>query len=459
VSANGFFLSEADWRYLLQEIHNRQVIPIVGPELVVVRDSEKNAEVALYQVLAPQLANALDLSPTVSRTATSLNRVACEYLLSGKPRKPIYVAICDLLDKLERLNPAPPAALCALASITDFDLYISSTIDSLLVKAMERCRPGFQRQRHVIAYDSKTPKDVPEKIESALVYHIVGNRDTHPNFAVWEEDYLEFVLGLIRHDQQLKNLFLLLKTRYLLFLGAPFADWIVRFFLFLVKGGRFTDRRRDEIQAYLTDRPENLGEPLIFFFDKVVGTTRIIPGDPAAFVGELASHWRKEYARRWDKEDVLLQMPDEMPRGAVFVSYSRCDREVVATLVRDLTAAQIPVWVDKQRLSAGENYERSLQFAVKNACSFFLSVISRATESDATRFVHVERRWAAQRHVDGFVYYIPIVIDDTKKPALEPPEFAKIHFDQLPNGVVTQAFANKLRKWVEEYRDSGQPHG
>jgi hypothetical protein len=63
---------------------------------------------------------------------------------------------------------------------------------------------------------------------------------------------------LVRHDQQLKNLFLLLKTRYLLLLGAPFADWIVRFFLFLVKGGRFTDRRRDEIQAYLADLRENL---------------------------------------------------------------------------------------------------------------------------------------------------------------------------------------------------------
>jgi hypothetical protein len=171
----------------------------------------------------------------------------------------------------------------------------------------------------------------------------------------------------------------------------------------------------------------------------------------------LASRWSEKYASGGDEEDVLLQMPDEMPRGAVFVSYSRDDRDAVSNLVRGLGAAQIPVWVDKQRLSAGENYERSLQFAVKSSCSFFLSVISRATESDATRFVHIERRWAAQRHVDGFVYYIPIVIDNTNKPALEPPEFAKIHFDQLPNGVVTPAFANKLRKWVEEYRDSGQP--
>jgi hypothetical protein len=66
--------------------------------------------------------------------------------------------------------------------------------------------------------------------------------------------------------------------------------------------------------------------------------------------------------------------------------------------------------------------------------------------------VHTERRWAAQRHVDGFVDYIPIVIDDTEMPTLEPREFSKIHFERLPNGIVTPAFANKLQKWVEEYR-------
>jgi hypothetical protein len=249
----------------------------------------------------------------------------------------------------------------------------------------------------------------------------------------------------------------LIKTRYLLLLGAPFADWIVRFFLFLVKGGRFTDRRRDEIQAYLADLRQNLGEPLIFFFDKVVGTTRIIPGDPAAFVHELSSRWKAKYVGGGIEEDVLVQMPDEMPRGAVFVSYSKDDLQAVTNLLRGLRGAQIPVWVDRQRLRAGENYERSIEFLVKNTCSFFVSVISKATESDPSRFVHTERSWAAQRHVDGFVYYIPVVIDDTEKPKLEPALFAKIHFDRLPNGIVTAAFANRLQKWVEEYRDSGQP--
>ena len=93
---------------------------------------------------------------------------------------------------------------------------------------------------------------------------------------------------------------------------------------------------------------------------------------------------------------------------------------------------KFPAWIDKQRLRSGENYERQLEFAVKSGCSFFISLISKATESDPSRFVHHERKWAAQRHVDGFVFYLPVIIDDTEKPTLEPPEFSRYDIRSVP---------------------------
>ena len=150
-------------------------------------------------------------------------------------------------------------------------------------------------------------------------------------------------------------------------------------------------------------------------------------------------------------------MPDEMPRGSVFVSYSRDDIAPVTKLVRSLRANQIPVWVDKQRLRAGENFERTLEDAVKNRCSFFLSVVSNATESDPKRFVHRERKWAAQRHVDGFVFYIPVLIDELGSPRLEPPEFANIHCESLPGGAINSGFTTRLNRLMAEYRQAGQP--
>lgn len=450
------FLADPEWHTLLREVHDQQVIPIVGPELITVVDPDSGQPISLYRSLAPKLAKALGVSENGAGEGW-LNHVACDYLLKGGSRKTIYREVSELLDTLVHSKPDPPQSLCELASITDFDLFLTGAIDPLLGMALEKVRPGFDRRDHVLAYDWRRPVDLPQSLQPAIVYHLVGNRQTYPNFAVWEEDYLEFIFAFVRHHAQLERLSLLLKNRYLLLLGAPFTDWIFRFFLFVAKGGRFTDHRRDDFGACLTDKPENLGEALVFFFDKVVGTTRIIRGDPTEFTSELALRWRTEYKVECSDDELLTQMPDEMPRGAVFISYSRDDLAAVTQFVRSLRAAQIPVWIDKQRLRSGENYERRLEFAVKNGCSFFISLISKATESDPSRFVHRERKWAAQRHVDGFVFYLPVIIDDTKEPALEPPEFSKIHFDCFMGGRITSVFATQLRHWVEEYRLAGQP--
>jgi hypothetical protein len=122
-------------------------------------------------------------------------------------------------------------------------------------------------------------------------------------------------------------------------------------------------------------------------------------------------------------------------------------------------AAQVRVWMDKGRLSAGENYERSLEHAVKTDASFFISLISKATESNPDRYVHQERAWAAQRHVDGFVYYLPVLIEDLSQVEREPAVFARLHREMLPGGRVTPAFAQRMQSLVEEHRASGQPRG
>jgi hypothetical protein len=448
------FLTDNEWGDLLRDIHNRQVIPIVGPELVTVPNAASGQPETLQESLAPGFAGALGVALPSGNSHGALNAIASAYLLGGGMPKRIYTEVATLLD---RLAFPPPCVLLDLAGITDFDLFIAGTIDSLLALALEQKRPGFRRADHVRAYDYKRPIDVPDDLGPGFVYHLLGNRQTFPNFAVWEEDFLEFICGLVRHHAQLERLFLLLKTRYLLILGAPFTDWIVRFFLFVAKGGRFTERRRDDVQACLADQPENLGEPLIFFFDQVVGTTRIIRGNATAFVHELATRWQAQYSLCGGESDPLANMPDEIPRGAVFISYSRDDLAALRTLIAGLQAGQIPVWVDKQRLRAGEDYERSLECAVRVECSFFLSLISQSTETDPTRYVHKERAWAAKRHFDGFVFYIPVIVDDIPQPKEEPPEFAKIHFARIPGGAPAPEFVKYLRTLVDEWRISGQP--
>ena len=81
-------LSERDWRDLLRRIHNRQVIPVVGPCLVTVVDPATGERVPLHRHLAPALARGLGLENPES--FVSWNDVARAHLLGGGKRERVY---------------------------------------------------------------------------------------------------------------------------------------------------------------------------------------------------------------------------------------------------------------------------------------------------------------------------------------------------------------------------------
>jgi hypothetical protein len=455
-------LTNEFWKRLLDEVHRRQVVPVIGPDMVTLSTTD-GQEQPLYSYLAPSLADRLGIADKFA-SIEGINQVVCQYLLQGGDSARIYDELRSLVENCRA--PVSPA-LHELVAIPDFELFISTTFDSLLVNALEIVRHGFRARRPgtdcdfqkatVIDFHYNAPVDLPAG-SGTHVYHLLGSIETYPDFAVWEEDYLEFICGLLAHEDDLQNLFRALRHRHLLLLGAPFSDWVVRFFLRIAKGERLTERKNKAQCDYLADRPENLGEPMIFFFDRVVGCTRIIPGSPSDFVIELARQWRQRFTDEAGG-DPLRKLPDEMPKDSVFISYSHDDIVAVCELVRGLRAARIPVWLDKQRIQLGENYECKLSSAVKDACSFFISVISKATESNKDRYVHKERAWAAQRHSEGYVFYLPVIIDNTDQGKSEPQEFAKIHQYRLINGKVDAEFASRLTHLMEEYRASGRPRG
>lgn len=451
--ASQTFLDDRRWRSLMRDIHAGQVIPVIGPELVTIPLPD-GQQIPLYTHLATELAKRLGVTLPPDQPPT-MNAVACAWLLSGESRKEMYDELRDLVDRLQ----APPSqALLDLASITDFSLFISSSFDPLLGLALQQARPGFLTDRNSLDFHPNNPQDLPQSMPSPFLYQILGTHDTYPDFVVWEEDYIEYVCGLLEKQDNLRLLFDQLRNKDLLLIGAPFTDWVVRFFLRVAKGKRFSEPRDQGRHDYVAEEPAGISHPTIFFFEQQVGSTRIIPGDPRRFASELAQQWRERYGTA-PQGDILQRMSDDLPRGTVFISYSRDDQTAAEELARGLMAAQAPVWLDKGRLAAGENYERKLEHAVKNDASFFISLISKATEADKERFVHREREWAAQRHVDGFVYYIPVLLEELAKVEHEPPIFNGIHRELLPGGRVTPAFAQRMQRLVAEYRVSGQPRG
>ncbi len=448
-------LEEKDWKTLMRWIRSGQVIPVVGPDLVLVEVDGQPGEVVLTRYLAPRLAARLNLS--ASGDYGSVNEVVREHLRAGGNRGPVYDELRELL---EEAGLSPGKALRDLAAIGGFDLFLSSTFDPFLAQALAAVRPGFREERDVVRFHPNKPLDLPAE-GAGHVFHLLGDFNTYPDFAIWDEDYMEFVCGLIESRDQLRSLFELLKNRHLLLLGAPASDWIFRFLLRVARQERLSGRTPDGVGEFLTEAMVALEPPLVFFFDKVVATTRVIDGSPASFVEELSRRWKEQAGAPADDEALLARMPDEMPKDSVFISYASEDRAAALALARALHDERVPVWLDKGRLKAGENYEAALESAVRVHCSFFISLISEITEADLERerFVHTERDWAAQRHMDGYIFYIPVEIRETGRPEREPEAFRKIHSHRLPGGVPTPDFVGYVKQLWETYRVSGRPRG
>lgn len=439
-------------------VRNRQVIPVVGPDLVTVEENE--TQVPLVRWLSPKLARHLKIADP--ERFASLHEVACQHLLRGGERKKIYNGLRELLSDTPL---TPPLALTQLAGIVDFDLFFTSTFDPLLALALEKMRPGFSRFRDVKAYDTNPQEAFPSRINGSLVYHLLGKLDTFPDFAVWEEDYMEYLCSLVAQsgDKRLEGLFRQLRTRHLLLLGAPFGDWVVRLFLRAARGKRLSDRRDHDTGEYLADRRANLGEPTVFFFNHLAKATRIVDGAPAAFVEQLFQRWSDRRNTSYTEQGFLECLSADMPRQAVFLSYAREDYAAALRLAAQLSRAGVPVWLDKQRLQAGGNYERSLEHAIREDCSFFISLISNTTEAAQRdvaqpRYFHRERAWAAGRFQDGFTFYLPVVVDDTVSGSRQEPAcFAKTQATRLLGGEPTASFIDRLRDLVDQYRQSGRP--
>ena len=450
------FLSEKEWRNLLLAIRNRRVIPVLGPELVTVAGAGEERGLNLYEFLAPKLAGELALKDADEYSC--INQVACDALLQGVQRQSIYDEIRSLMDEHRGL-PANDSLL-KLASIENFNFFISCTFDDQLFHALKECRPDFDPLVHSIEFHPTRAQDIPDlgNLPPTSVCHILGHYNTYPDFAVWEEDYMEFICGLLERSHELTNLFTLLKDQYLLMLGAPANDWIVRFFLRIARQQRLSDSRSGG--EYLADTPTNLDQPMIFFFDQMIQATRVIDGSPADFVDELALRWENQNDGSADDDELLKRIPEQLPKDSVFISYAREDLKHALQVAKALSSLGIPVWLDKVRLCNGEDFESSLEFAITRLSSFFISIISDITEDPANRnrFVHKEREWAAERHRDGYVFYLPVVVSDEIKTADQEQDcFQRIHFDYLVGGKLPAAFTSRLQKLHNAYSIHGPP--
>ena len=440
---------EDAWEDLLNYIEEKRVIPIVGPELLTV-ETDAGPRL-LYSWLAEKLAARLGVDPAPLPQPLTLNDVVCAYLTSHGRREEAYTRLRSIM---REASFVPPLPLRQLAEITDFNLYVTMTFDPLLEQAVNQVRFGGAANTEVLAYAPNRVADLPvdrDDLNRPVVYHLLGRLSASPTYVISDEDTLEFVCALQSEHLTPEKLFHALEHSHLLVIGSDFSNWLARLFLRMTKRRRLSDPR--DVGEILADSHSLRDVRLVSFLQQVSVRTRLFSG-AAAFVGELHRRWT---ARRGDlappggpAEPVRFMPPArEMAANAVFISYAREDLPAVQRLKAGLDAAGIITWFDLDRLESGDDYDRKIRGNI-GRCSFFLPVISAATQRRHEAYFRREWSYAVDRTrsmADGAVFVLPVCIDGTPEAdAIAPEKFKAMHFARLAGGEPTPEFTRRLQE-------------
>ena len=437
------------WDDLLNYIEERRVIPIIGPDLLRVQTDRGLRP--LYEWLAEKLAARLSVDVIGLPQPLTLNDVVCAYLGQRGRREEAYTRLRSIMRETDF---EPPQALRQLAQITDFDVYITTTFDPLLERAVNLERYGGQPTAEVIAYAPNRVADLPaerSQLQRAVVYHMLGRLSASPTYVVSDEDMLEFICALQSEHLTPEKLFHELEHNHLLLIGSNFSNWLARLFLRMAKRKRLSDPR--DVGEVLADDHTMQDERLVAFLQQVSVRTRVYEG-AEAFVAELHSRWMKRQGATATSSGPavvpqrFLPPSREMPENAVFISYAREDLPAVQRLKAAMDATGIATWFDFDRLEGGDDYDRKIHANIAR-CSFFLPVISATTQRRHEGYFRREWSYAVDRSrniAEGAVFILPVCIDETPEgDALVPDKFKSLHITRIPGGEPSPEFLGRLR--------------
>jgi hypothetical protein len=447
------------WEDQLDFIEQGKVIPVIGEHVVTISESNE----LLYPWLARELASRLGVNGSHLTEKPTLNDVAREHLLAGGERNAIYTRLSRILR--ERC-PVPGTALRDLAGIAAFNLYLTTTFDPLLERALNGVRfGGAETTRTQAFFPGAANKDLPARraeLAGVTVYHVLGKVSVAAGeFVAWEEDLLDFLCELPRHlsTDVMKHLGNDLKSHALLLLGLNFSDWLTRLFL---RVSRQDPLSRVTLVSWLADGlPSTMAQSMVMFFGGVNRSIKVIECDPAAFASELARRWRERHPLQ---SDGISFDATTGSQGLIFISYAREDDAAARRIVEGLKAHGCDVYFDRERLGAGINFHFQLEDQVRKYCGLFVSVISSATESAVGENYFRWERYRACQRAEGYSdaergeFYLPVLIHATLPAEIrqEPRIFSGYRWNHLPDGTIRPEFGRRMVELQRKYREAKQ---
>jgi hypothetical protein len=402
---------------------------------------------------ARKLAERLGVSAERLSQNPCFNEVAMLYFDQGGERRRIYSRLKAIMD--EESIPLPDS-LRKLARISEFSLFVSLTFDSLLRDAINEERFQGERRTETLSYSpNREIEDLPDRLpdlRTPYVYRIFGELSSTSDYAVTDEDILEFTHAL-QTDKHPKNLFDELRQYHLLFLGCGFQNWLERFVVRTISNNRLLTR---ETYGFVADDYARQDVNLTVFL-KHYKTEVFLSGCATVFVDELYHRWLERCPEQGDDAGTGGRPPAlaKMETDAVFLSFSGKDRVAVRNMREALEKAGIDVWFDDGDLRSGTAWDQEIRTNIRR-CSFFLPFVSRHAQHRLEGYFRKEWTWAIERSdgMDTSLRFIrPIMVDDIPDNADHIPErFWVIQVSRFPEGRPSRGFVDDLVQALRQRR-------
>lgn len=429
------------WDNLLASIGNREVIPILGPALSTVE--HEGQEVSLTRFLAVRIASQLRLPVT---DELGLGDIIGLYIDQRRSMAELYSRIYGILTN----TPVKPSrALSQIASITHFNLYVTTSFDLLLEEALNRERFNGDDKTRSMAFVPKRAigrdsSDIGPKhhlLAEPTVYHLFGKVSVLREYVVSDEDLLDYIEALFGVRKP-KYLFDALGQNNLLLLGASFSDWLVRLFLRLVKTKtKLGAGSRGAALEILADEDARGDPSLVTFLSNFSKSTHVFPGNAPQFIDELTERWTARFGGAVHRSS-----------RTIFLSYARQDEQSARALATALGSRGFDVWFDHDRMRGrgGTDYDEMIRRRIKT-CALFMALLSKAADSD-TRDAYFRREWhfaeeRDTRNAANVQYIVPVVVDQSSRNdfATVPERFMKKNVHKAPAGQLTEELVDTLK--------------
>jgi hypothetical protein len=439
---------ETNWNRLIDEIEKGQIIPIIGPELLSVDVDGKS--VYLYDWLAAELASRLEID-IQGKEDMDISDIIYQYRSRGgfntDPTQPYY----DLYDILRHATFNIPEALKLLAGIDKLTLFLSTTFDNYMEKALIEYRGKQPSVKSLSFAKSGIIEDIPAQYNGSIVYHIFGKVNNLPTYVVTEEDLLEFCQKWFDPERRPSRLNAILKDKdkYFMLLGCSFENWLTRFFLYGMKSETLFDPKARK--GVIADNKSAEDEHLAFFLSRC-NSNLYSSGNAIEFIKELSKRWNER-----EKTEIIEsneQHTEQFIEGSVFLSYAGEDKDLARQIHDALEKAGIDVWFDEKNLESGDKYKEKIVQNIRKS-SFFIPLITHNTITPERRFFRFE--WseaiADMSYRPGEIpFIIPLIKGEvSESEPLIPKEFKQLHWTRIDDTNSIDDFTAKCKQSVRTY--------